>query len=67
MRGEAFPIVLAGGIFRGVPGLMGDVESHLSEAAPRSAVRLLAVEPAVGAVRLALAAARGEVTIPSYI
>jgi len=67
MRGEAFPIVLAGGIFRGVPGLMGDVESRLSEVAPRSAVRLLDVEPAVGAVRLALAAARGTVTIPSYI
>jgi N-acetylglucosamine kinase-like BadF-type ATPase len=67
MRGEAFSIVLAGGIFRGVPWLTGDVASRLSEVAPRSAVRLLDVEPAVGAVRLALAAARGEVTIPSYV
>jgi N-acetylglucosamine kinase-like BadF-type ATPase len=67
MRGEAFPIVLAGGIFRGVPRLMGDVESRLAEVAPRGAVRLLDVEPAVGAVRLALAAARGDVTLPSYV
>ena len=67
MRGEAFPIVLAGGIFRGVPWLMGDVASRLADVAPRSAVRLLDVEPAVGAVRLALAAARGDVTIPAYV
>ncbi len=67
MRGEAFPIVLAGGIFRGVPWLMGDVATRLSEVAPRSTARLLDVEPAVGAVRLALAAARGEVKIPSYV
>jgi glucosamine kinase len=67
MRGEAFPLVLAGGIFLGVPWLVGDVASRLSEVAPRSAVRLLDVEPAVGAVRLALAAARGDVTIPAYV
>jgi N-acetylglucosamine kinase-like BadF-type ATPase len=67
MRGEAFPTVLAGGIFRGVPWLTRSVETRLSEVAPRSHVRVLGVEPAVGAVRLALAAARGEVTIPPYI
>jgi len=67
MRGEAFPIVLAGGIFRGVPWLTGDVASRLAEVAPRSAVRLLDVEPAIGAVRLALAAARGVVAVPSYV
>lgn len=67
MRGESFPTVLAGGIFRGVPWLMGDVASRLSEVAPRSVVRLLDVEPAVGAVRLALSAARGDVTIPAYV
>ena len=42
--------LLAGGIFHGVPRLKGDVGAHLSEAAPRSVVRLLEVEPAVGAV-----------------
>jgi N-acetylglucosamine kinase-like BadF-type ATPase len=67
MRGDAFPTILAGGIFRGVPSLARDVESRLSEIAPRSGVRLLQVEPAVGAVRLALAAARGQARVPSYV
>lgn len=67
MRGDAFPVVLAGGIFRGVPSLAGDVERRLLEVAPRAMVRLLEVEPAIGAVRLALAAARGDVAIPEYI
>jgi len=67
MRGDAFPAVLAGGIFRGVPSLARDVEMRLSEVAPRSTVQLLQVEPAVGAVRLSLAAARGEVRVPSYV
>ena len=67
MRGDVFPTVLAGGIFRGVPWLTKDVTVRLSEVAPRTEVRILDVEPAVGAVRLALAAARGKVTIPAYI
>jgi N-acetylglucosamine kinase len=67
MRGEVFPTVLAGGIFRGLPSLARDVTARLSEVAPRSVVQLLEVEPAVGAVRLALAAARGAVTIPTYV
>jgi N-acetylglucosamine kinase-like BadF-type ATPase len=67
MRGEAFPTLLAGGIFHGVPRLKGDVGAHLSEAAPRSVVRLLEVEPAVGAVRLAIAAAHGTAAVPTYI
>ena len=67
MRGEAFPTVLSGGIFRGVPWLKSDVEARLSEVAPRSVIGVLEVEPAVGAVRLAIATARGTVAIPSYI
>ena len=67
MRGDAFPTVLAGGIFHGVPWLKGDVETRLSEVAPRSVVRVLDVEPAVGAVRLAIAATKGTVAIPPYI
>ena len=43
------------------------VTSRLSEIAPRSDVRLLQIEPAVGAVHLALAAARGEAAIPHYL
>jgi len=67
MRGDVFPTILAGGIFRGLPSLAPDVTTRLSEVAPRSPVRLLEVEPAIGAVRLALAAARGAVTIPAYV
>jgi N-acetylglucosamine kinase len=67
MRGEIFPTILAGGVFRGVPWLIQDVTVRLSEVAPRSEVRLLNVEPALGAVRLAVAAARGEARIPSYV
>jgi hypothetical protein len=37
------------------------------EAAPRTQVRLLDAEPAVGAVTLALRLARGHVTLPSYL
>jgi N-acetylglucosamine kinase len=67
MRGEAFPIVLVGGVFRGLPSLVGKVALRLAEIAPRSDVRQLTVEPALGAVTLALAAARGPVAIPAYV
>ena len=67
MRGDVFPTLLSGGIFRAVPWLAGDVTRRISEVAPRSEVRLLTVEPAVGAVRLAIATAQGRATVPSYI
>jgi glucosamine kinase len=67
MRGELFPTVLAGGVFRGVPALVSRVAAHIAEIAPRSDVRPLDVEPAAGAVTLALAAARGPVAIPTYV
>lgn len=67
MRGEIFQTVLAGGIFRGIPLLGGAVEARMAEIAPRSTVRRLGVEPASGAVTLALAAAHGRIVIPSYI
>ena len=67
MRGEQFPTLLAGGVFRGVPALARHVASRLAEVAPRSDVRLLDAEPATGAVRLAIAAARGPVALPTYI
>jgi N-acetylglucosamine kinase-like BadF-type ATPase len=67
MRGEPFPILLAGGVFRGVPALISQLASRLAEVAPRSEVRPLDAEPAAGAVILALAAARGSASIPSYI
>ena len=67
MRGDPFPTVLAGGVFRGLPSLISKVAARLAEVAPRSEVRRLEVEPALGAVTLALAAARGPVAIPSYV
>jgi N-acetylglucosamine kinase-like BadF-type ATPase len=67
MRGDAFPTVLAGGVFRGLPSLIDKVAEHVAEIAPRSDVRRLDAEPALGAVTLALSAARGPVAIPAYI
>jgi N-acetylglucosamine kinase len=67
MRGDVFPTVLAGGMFRGIPSLVESVTTRLGEVAPRSEVRRLEIEPANGAVTLAIAAARGNVVVPTYI
>ncbi len=67
MRGEQFPILLAGGILKRSEWLAAEVERRMAEVAPRSEVRLLTHEPALGAVRLALAEARGGVRVPPYI
>jgi N-acetylglucosamine kinase len=67
MRGEPFPFVLAGGIFRVVPWLVDELGRRLLEVAPRCHVQSLAEEPAVGAVSLALAEARGGAAIPAYL
>jgi N-acetylglucosamine kinase len=67
MRGDAFPAVLSGGAFRGIPALTTGVTASLSAVAPRSDIRLLDVEPAVGAVQMALAHVRGTLKLPRYI
>jgi N-acetylglucosamine kinase-like BadF-type ATPase len=67
MRGERFPTLLAGGVFRGVPSMVPQIEARLAEVAPRSDVRPLRAEPAAGAVALALGAARGRDVVPAYI
>jgi N-acetylglucosamine kinase-like BadF-type ATPase len=67
MRGDLFPTVLAGGLFRSVPWLEADVVSRLREVAPRTTASLLTVEPAHGAVRLALAEAAGRSRLPVYV
>ncbi|HEX6463152.1 MAG TPA: BadF/BadG/BcrA/BcrD ATPase family protein, partial [Vicinamibacterales bacterium] len=64
--GAAFPFVLSGGIFRAVPWLEEELARRLPLASPRSEVVLLGVEPAIGAVRLALADAQGHYTVPVY-
>jgi len=66
MRGAAFPIVLAGGVFRVVPWLCDEVTRRLAEVAPRAHVERLEREPAAGAVALAIAAAAGHASLPAY-
>jgi N-acetylglucosamine kinase-like BadF-type ATPase len=67
MRGKAFQIVLSGSMFRLIPWLADDVTRRLGEVAPRTTVRRLDVEPARGAVHLALKNLRGGVHVPPYI
>ena len=67
MRGTAFRVVLAGSMFRLIPWLVEDVIRRLAEVAPRATVSRLEVEPAHGAVHLALEEARGRVRLPTYI
>lgn len=64
--GSEFPFVFSGGIFRAVPWLEQELGRRLPMACPRSRTALLAEEPAIGAVRLALAEARGGYQIPVY-
>jgi N-acetylglucosamine kinase-like BadF-type ATPase len=67
MRGLIFPLVLAGGVLRAVPALRERLLQRLPDVAPRSQAQLLTQEPAVGAVRLALAEARGGARVPVYL
>ena len=64
--GQRFAFILAGGIFRAVPWLTGELERRLPAAAPNSSARLLDREPAEGAVNLAVREARGGATVPAY-
>jgi N-acetylglucosamine kinase-like BadF-type ATPase len=66
MRGDAFTFFLSGGAFRVIPTLAGDLQRRLVEVAPRAPVQQLEVEPAMGAVWLALAEARGGARVPHY-
>jgi glucosamine kinase len=66
MRGDAFAGYLAGGVFRVVPWLAEELPRRLEEIAPRCQVQLLDEEPAVGAVWLALAEAKGGARLPKY-
>jgi len=66
MRGDAFTFFLSGGAFRVVPRLVADLEARLVEVAPRAQVQRLEIEPAIGAVWLALAEARGGAQVPRY-
>lgn len=67
LRLDACPVILSGGMFRAVPRLSSGVVSCLGKTWPRAATRPLTVEPARGAVHLALALAAGEVVVPAYM
>lgn len=66
MRAERFTFVLAGGMFHAIPWLARAMSEQLPEVAPRAEICVLDVEPAYGAVRIALAAAAGESRVPTY-
>jgi len=67
MRGDQFAIVLAGGMFRAIPWLAEELRLQLRDIAPRAWMAPLDVDPALGAVRLALLHARGGVRLPVYL
>lgn len=67
MRGRQFPIRLSGGMIKSATWLAAELTARLAEVAPRGLVAPLDVEPAMGAVRLALAEARGGIRVPSYL
>ena len=66
LTGEEFAFVLAGGMFKAVPWLRDELTRQLPTIAPRSRTLLLDMEPAFGAVRLALAEIHGGARIPTY-
>lgn len=66
MAGEDFAFVLAGGMFKAAPWLRERVAQLLPEIAPRSRTLHLDVEPALGAVHLALAEIHGGARLPTY-
>ena len=66
MRGDEFPFILSGSVFRVVPSLVPELQRRLVEVAPRAEVRLLDREPACGAVALAVEELRGGVRLPRY-
>lgn len=66
LRDNPFTFVLAGGMFHAVPWLCDQLQLVLPALAPRCKVMRLNHEPAVGAVRLALAETRGGARLPVY-
>jgi glucosamine kinase len=63
---DEFTIVLSGGMFKAAPWLKDEVIRLLPGIAPGSRTVHLQAEPALGAVRLALAELRGGAAVPVY-
>lgn len=61
-----YPVVMAGGAFHAVPWLQDALRSRLAGSVPADDIRLLTTDPALGAVRLALAEAQGGANLPTY-
>ena len=66
MRADTIRFVLAGGVFRVVPWLADELSRRLPAIASRCDVQVLGREPALGAVQLAIAGARGAMELPRY-
>ncbi|MEX2271320.1 MAG: BadF/BadG/BcrA/BcrD ATPase family protein [Vicinamibacterales bacterium] len=64
---EPFTFVLSGGIFRAVPWMREQLAVRLGRVAPDATIIHLGVEPAEGAVRLAMALVRGDARVPVYV
>lgn len=66
MTDDPFHFVLSGGMFHAVPWLREHLTRLLPGVAPRSTTIHLEAEPALGAVRLALAELKGGAKLPVY-
>jgi N-acetylglucosamine kinase-like BadF-type ATPase len=64
---EDFTFVLSGGIFRAVPWMREELTARLPRVSPDTPILHLAVEPAEGAVKLALSLMAGTVRVPVYV
>lgn len=67
LAGDRWPFVLSGGLFVAMPRLVAELTPRLLALAPGARVERLVGEPAAGAVRLALAEARGGARLPTYV
>jgi len=67
LRLVACPVILSGGMFRAVPRLSSGLVARLKTALPEASARPLTVEPARGAVYLAIALAAGDAVVPAYM
>lgn len=67
MTEDEFPFILAGGMFQAIPWLVVELPQRLNAIAARSRAERLESEPATGAIRLALAEARGGARLPAYV
>ena len=66
LSGRPFTFVLSGGMFHALPWLCDQMQLLLPALAPQSRVMRLNDQPALGAVRLAIAEMQGVARIPVY-